>query len=287
MIDNNIKIIKDARFDSRNAGKFELALNISRCSLTAMINDVESNKIVCFVEQVLDEFTPFDEYCEMVMNFIAHDSLQIPFSRVRVVLVTTKSTLVPESLIDPQNNSLLMGLNHDVEEVEEILTCNVKNGSILCLFVTNAWLKKIIVAKFPGCTIFHQCAPLIDGVMISVKNKVARKKVFVNVENEFFDLVVVNGENLLLHNTFPFQTDTDFVFYLMSVFEQLKLNPQVNEVTFSGNVDYDSSFVILSRRFVKNVNFVSFTDEKEHISYAFDVLKLHKYVNLVNVFKCE
>ena len=76
------------------------------------------------------------------------------------------------------------------------------------------------------------------------------------------------------------------MFFLLNIYEQLQLNPEVHELTFMGQIGYESELLIQSKLFVKNINFVSYRDELDRFSYVFDEVALVNYVSLLNVFAC-
>ena len=118
------------------------------------------------------------------------------------------------------------------------------------------------------------------------KNNSLKRKLYINVQKDFFDVIVIDGKDLILNNSFCYLNSKDFMYFLMNIYEQLKLNPEIHELTFMGLVGYDSELLIQAKLFVKNINFVSYRDELQRFSYVFDEVSLLPYVSLLNLFSC-
>ncbi|MBQ0740483.1 DUF3822 family protein, partial [Aquimarina celericrescens] len=79
--------------------------------------------------------------------------------------------------------------------------------------------------------------------------------VFANINEISFDIVVISKGNLILSNTFPYQTKEDFLYYLMYTTEQLKLNPEEFKLVILGNLLKDSDFFKIAHKYIRNISF--------------------------------
>lgn len=89
------------------------------------------------------------------------------------------------------------------------------------------------------------------------------------------DIVVIREEQLLLCNTFDYQTKEDFIYYILFVAEQLQLDPESVPVTFLGNITKEDPRYQITYEFVRTLNFIRSTtrfferedDIKNHQTY--------------------
>ena len=284
--ETNIKVLKDARFDEHDGRRYELAVSVSSKKCTAVVFDTYDNRFVCLVETLIDDYLSLAEHKKEVASFFSNQLFTIAFKSVKILYVTSKSTLVPESVFEKELASKFLAFNHTVDFDDLIEYSYIRNGSLYCVFSVPLWLKELVQERFKTATFTHQTTPLIDSILMINKNKVLKKKLYVNVESDFFDVIVIDGDNLLMSNSFGYSNSKDFMYFLMNVYEQLKLNPEINELTYMGQIAHDSDLLVQSKLYIKNINFVSYRDELQRFSYVFDDVSLVQYVTLINLFSC-
>jgi hypothetical protein len=284
--ESTIKILKDARFNEQESRRYELVISISTKKCSAIVFDTFDNRFVCLIESEIDEYLSFIEHKKEVASFLAQQLFAVEYKSVRVIYVTNKSTLVPEAVFEKEYARKFLAFNHTLEFDDSVESTHIRNGSLYCVFAIPQWLQECVMERFRIASFVHQTAPLIDSILMINKNKTSKKKLYVNVENDFFDVIVIEGDNLVLSNAFCYSNSKDFMYFLMNIFEQLKLNPEINELTFMGQIGYDSELLIQAKLFIKNINFVSFRDELQRFSYVFDEVSLVHYVSLLNLFAC-
>ncbi len=283
---SEVKVYKDARFSDDDGKSFEVAIMVNHQKCSAIVYDAFENRYVAYIEKSLNNYLSLSELELEIDSFFQHSFFSVRFVIVKVMYVTHKSTLIPEPLFEKSKMRELLSFNHDVDSNEDVFEYFIRNGLMYCVFAYPQWFTTLVQKHFKNCTFTHQSVPLINTVLLVNKHKALRKKVYVNVEVDFFDIVVIHGDSLLFANSFSYSHTNDFLYFLLNVFEQLKLNPEVNDVIFMGQVWYDSEFLIEAKKFIKNIHLVSYKDEQEHFSYVFQDLTLVQLSTLINVFRC-
>ena len=98
----------------------------------------------------------------------------------------------------------------------------------------------------------------------------SEKQFFVNVAETSFDIVVIENSKLLFYNSFSYNTQEDFIYYILFTAEQLKLNPEKFLLYFIGDVEKDSEIYHITYQYVRNVDFINldipFFDQDKDIS---------------------
>jgi hypothetical protein len=285
-IESTIKVLKDARFNEKETRRYELAVSISSKKCSAVIFDSFENRFVCLIETSIDEYLSLAEHKKEVEAFLSHSLFSTEYKSVTIIYVTFKSTLVPEAIFEKELATKFLSFNHALDFDDVVEYSFIRNGLVYCLFAVPRWLKECVSDRFKTARFNHQTTSLIDSILMINKNKTSKKKLYVNVQKDFFDVILIDGDNLVLSNSFCYLNSKDFMYFLMNIYEQLKLNPEINELTFMGQIDYDSDLLIQAKLFVKNINFVSYRDELQRFSYVFDDVSLVHYVSLLNLFAC-
>ena len=90
----------------------------------------------------------------------------------------------------------------------------------------------------------------------------------------------------MYYNAFKYKTKEDFIYYLIFVLDQLKLNPEEIELVLSGLIDKNSKLFEMVYKYVRNITFPPL-DASYNYSYIFNDIPSHQYSNLLNLFLCE
>jgi hypothetical protein len=119
---------------------------------------------------------------------------------------------------------------------------------------------------------------------MNVKNMTGRK-VFLNLRDGQFDLLVFNGNQLVYCNGFHFRTPEDVAYYVIFVYEQLNLNPEETGLCLLGNVEKLSPVYDLLFRYIRLIEFMG-RNEGFKYSYLFDEIPGHSYFSLLTPALC-
>ena len=103
------------------------------------------------------------------------------------------------------------------------------------------------------------------------------------MHSERFEVLVINSGKLTFYNTFAYQTAEDFIYYLLFVFEQLKLNPETANVELLGELEKSSAVYQLLYKYIRNIKFGARPDA---FDYSFKITSLPKqyYYSLFSQF---
>jgi len=78
---------------------------------------------------------------------------------------------------------------------------------------------------------------------------------YINVSNQNLEIVVLKNKKLELYNIFSFTTKEDFIYYILFVAEQLKLNPEEINVILLGAIEKESELFTILYQYIRNVSF--------------------------------
>ncbi|TND09979.1 MAG: hypothetical protein FD123_661 [Bacteroidetes bacterium] len=274
--------IRDERFSPARCADYCLSLQIEPKSVTVAVFDNIQGNYLALEKHDFPNCNDFSALLPRLEKLVdAHEWLHNRFKRTDAMLITERSTLVPVALFDQSRSLEYLGFNHPVSENEE-----VKNDLLRNLDARNLWLissdfEKALKKLFPGVRLCHYSTPLIESLLLSNKNE-PQKRVFAHVQEDHFEVVVLEGRKLHLYNTFRFQSGEDFLFYLLFVCEQLKLSPETADLVLLGETAADSSIAGLAKKYVRQVRFGE-RPVQAGFGKAFDVLPGYYYYNLFSL----
>jgi hypothetical protein len=108
----------------------------------------------------------------------------------------------------------------------------------------------------------------------------------VNTGQSHIDILQIRDKKLDYYNSFRYNTSEDFMYFLVFVVEQLKLNPESVQVVLLGEIERHSSLSDLLHKYIRHISFIDRSSDHRY-SFVFDQLPGHYYYNLLNASLCE
>jgi hypothetical protein len=264
----------DESFDAKDSGKYDLTFEMGDKTFGYSIRDVEKNKFIA-----LGYFR--NHLADVAKSF---SWLSGPFHSVKGVIGNSRFTLIPEALFLESEKENYFNFLHEKEAGETVLYDRIEHLGIYTVYSIPGHCRKELDTFFPKVTLCHISSILIGNIWMNVKN-MAGRKVFLNLREGQFDLLVFEGKQLKYCNAFHFLTTEDIAYYVIFVFEQLNMNPEETGLALLGNVDKFSPVFDLLFRYIRNVEFVSRNDGIAY-SYLFNDVPGHFYYTLLNSSSC-
>jgi hypothetical protein len=101
------------------------------------------------------------------------------------------------------------------------------------------------------------------------------------LSKDWVTLLALSGNKVNLANSFPVKSAEDFVYYLMAVYDTLKLNPEEVPLIVYGEVIKDSAIYQLANKYIRHVSFGESSGKlKYHHDYPFPP---HFYSSLLSL----
>jgi len=267
--------------------KNKLLLQLSLENLTFSIFNQELNKFLSIESISFEDYSKSSDVSLQLKNLHKdHFWLSKSFRSIKILFETNKSTLVPSPLFDENEKSNFSKFNFSVEENSIILFNKLENLDAFVLYPVPVTLMKTMQEIFPNVKYHSHAGAFIESLLILNKNLNIQKKFFVNKRIGFLDIVILDGRKLLYFNTFSYKSNEDFIYFVIYVLEQLKLNPDELELVLSGTIDKNSRLFDTIYKYIRNISFQSLS-ETFNYSYIFNDIPSYYYVNLLNFELCE
>lgn len=264
---SNISITK------RKENKLSIQFNLDGFSFS--IQDNTSKKDVYFCEYHFDEeqVTP-ENLLKKIEEIFKNDAdLQQDFLTVDVIHQNPLFTFVPNTYFDEKNleqylNFSVKTLATDYITVDNLSCINAKN-----VYVPYVNINNYLFQNFGEFEYKHHLSLLIEKLLQKAPSEA--KTMFINVARSTLDIVVLAENKLQLVNVFEYHSKEDFIYYILFVAEQLKLNTDSVPLFFTGKITSDSEIYKITYQYIRNVSFL----ESENI--IFNHLKVPKHSNFI------
>jgi len=207
-----------------------------------------------------------------------HPLLKNKYSTVSFAYDDHRSTLVPEALFDADNLKTYIDFNHTVGTDDLILSDSLKNTEARNVFLFPSSLREMLQKYHPRIKLRHHSSALLESMAVLYKNE-SKPKLVLHISLTHFEIIFFEGKHLRFYNTFRHQTSEDFIYYLLFVCEQLKLNPETLELVLIGEVEKNSTLYSMLYKYVRNVRF---GERPEAFTYChpMNTIPRHFYCNL-------
>ncbi|MGY5353674.1 DUF3822 family protein [Wenyingzhuangia sp. IMCC45467] len=217
---------------------------------------------------------------EEVKNiFNHHVLLHDTYEEVLLIHHNELSTFVPQSYFNEDIlNSYLQNtvkvFDNDYVSFDELNNIEINNVYIPFVNVNNYVFDA--VGEF---TYLHSSTVFLQNILKS--NTITDKSMFVNVYKNNFQLLVIENNQLILSNYFNYQNKEDFVYYILFVAEQLKMDTNSFTLTLYGDIKESDEHYKLVYNYVRNVSIYAKLNtqlEKNVVSLPqshYNLLQLH------------
>lgn len=210
------------------------------------------------------------------------------WNTIRVIYSNQHFTLVPETLYDPAHKADYLRLHSDLNMQENLVfSYRHSNLEAVNIFAVDKVVQQAIDKLFPDrpVQLLHLTSALIQSVLHQAGRKNERS-LYAYVERNYVTLLVVSQSGLEFCNIFHYLSPEDFIYFVVFVMQEQKLNPESETITVWGDVTHDSALFNILQKYIRQVRFGRKPADVAY-SYKFDDLFEHRYFELYSLHFCE
>lgn len=225
-----------------------------------------------------------DELGKQVEEIILKDDfLGKPYHRYRLVYVFERNTLVPAGLYDPAVKDNYYTLNYNLEDNYQVSNNRIMEPDSFLLFDVRKDLQDVLIKAFPEASLSHHIKPLLSACFNNA-GKQSEKYIHINIEDTYFNIVIISDRNMEFINTFRYRNSSDIIYYLLFSFEKLGIGKK-ETIHATGLIGKGDELYNNLSRYAGNIKLEK-PAGKWSLSYVFESIDLHRYSNLFNILSC-
>ena len=231
----------------------ELSIQVSLSGLSFCIRDIAKEEITVLKHRYFDQPAHAESLVEELSLLLeAEEIATTDFREVKIIHDNELSTFVPRALFNESNLSDYLKYSVKILETDFISFDELKSHDMFNVYVPFTNVNNFIFDRFGSFEYKHASTVLVETLLNQFKGG-ETNKVFVQVGRTFFDVVVLSEKKLLLHNSFPYQTREDFIYYLLYIYEQLDLNRDEDELYLLGDIQIGDGLYNMAYTYIRNV----------------------------------
>jgi len=120
------------------------------------------------------------------------------------------------------------------------------------VYVPYVNINNYIYDRFGTFEFKHYSTILIETILALEKHS-SSSKMYVNVCESHFEIIVVENNKLKLYNTFEYSSKEDFIYYILFTAEQLELNPEEFQLILIGDINTKDDLYKIAFNYVRNI----------------------------------
>lgn len=197
------------------------------------------------------------------------------FRRIYCLLETDRTMVVPLEADDPALCRNMFKAVHP-DFAGEVLESSTSTRNARILYGPDEALIGFIRRTFHGVTIDSHLSPLCR-YFASKPGRGNSRRVICNFRREAVDVVILDGNMLMLANTFRYNSPMDAVYYILASWKSLGLDVHTDELLLAGDQGVREEIVPTLRRFLARVMPVIFPPQmfragRESMRAPFDLI---------------
>jgi hypothetical protein len=276
----------DSSLNEQSFSSISLSLQLSLNDVSFCITNNSQDNYLAIVCYTFTEKTSVSGLADFLVQLFQHqDLLKKDFAQVFVSYKNNTATLIPTELFE--ENQLTTYLKFTSEDISDAINFSdfIKEIDAYNVYSIPQSIEKLIKMNFVNAKFIHNSTAFIQGVFNNKYVVGNADKVFVNINNNELEVIIVKGSKFYLYNCFQFKMKEDFLYYLLFVMKQFNCDPTSTEIIVMGKIAEQSPVHSLLLKYIAEVNFAKNTTESNLITLLNETPQ-HYYFTLLNLNKC-
>ena len=225
---------------------------LSFCILNRTQNTIEFLRNIEFEQKL----TPSALLDQLKAALSGNSVFSEDFHNVLVIHQSELATLVPKELYDAEHKADYLKFNSKILRNDFITEDFIFINKSVNVYVPYVNINNYIFETFGEFVYKHSSSILIDSLL--QRNQLNKKEpiVYLNVNKNTVEVIVIENNKLQLFNVFDYHSQEDFIYYVLFVFEQLKLDVETTPVELTGNIVIGDSLFVMLYLYVRHVRFL-------------------------------
>ncbi len=233
---------------------YRLSIQISLNGLSFCILDTMQQGVVAYEHLTFPkELTPYQTLKELQSLLEEHKIVKTEFSEVVVIHRNNLFSLVPKPLFDVDELANYLKFNAKILANDHIAYDEMEGYDVVNVYVPFMNINNYLYELFGEFTYKHHGTVLVQS-LLNEHGGVKEPIVYAHIFEKELDIVVITHRKLLLFNNFAYDTQEDFLYYLLFTLEQLQLDADTVTLRLLGDIDEDNAIYRLCYEYVKHIS---------------------------------
>ncbi len=229
----------------------KLIIQVSLQKFTFIVQEIESKQIHHFVSEGLNQNRTIEDQLHAL--FAKHEILSDSFEDIIVLHDSNLNTFVPTAIFDETAMGSYLQYNTKVFSSDFFAFDALANQTINNVYIPYVQINNVLFDKLGAFTYQNINTALVEHIIERAANS-TEIEVYAYVQKDHFELVVTQAGQLLLFNSFLYATAQDFIYYLLFVYEQLKLDPENIRLKLMSRIEKEDALFEQAYTYIRHVD---------------------------------
>lgn len=283
---NNLNIVKkDKTFDVTHSDLYQLIVMIGKSYLQIAVYNSFKENFIAFNQYCIKNSLGKQTYFEQLNNIIANEELlTLKYKHTQIILLSQSAVLVPIPFYNENEQRTYLEFSQVISADDIVMSDKLQSAGSFNIFNVQPEIMNA-VTKIHG-QVHHHSSVLIESLLLLNKHDLSPMQIHINVHSGFFDMVVIKDRKLIFYNSFAYSSAEDFIYFVLFVFEQLKISPDQSIVNISGEIEKNSAVYDILFKYIRNIAFAQPIPQISN-SYILQDMPSYMYQYLFNAILCE
>lgn len=214
---------------------------------------IPSEKDSFFTETVsLDPSIPLVQSLKEV--FFENVCLSYVYNALHVISVSDRYTLVPESVFSEKGKDLLFSYCFQADGKLKVLAQPLPGFYSFLLYSIENEVYEFMVRSLVNPQFIHFLSPMLSDWREKSMNCYP-KQIYAVIHDGILDIVCFGQGELLLVNSFGYETENDIIYFIMYVCKQLSVSQLEDTIFFCGDKTMCGKIMPVIRKYIERVDF--------------------------------
>jgi hypothetical protein len=246
-----IRVPDTLNISNSNQYKISIRLGSDGLSFSGYIPSVQDS---FFTETVsLNPNVPFVQ--SLKETFFENVCFSYAYQTLHVMAVSDKYTLVPESVFSEKNRDALFSYCFQADENFKVLTQPLPAFSSFLLYGMDPDVYEFMMRSLANPQFIHFLSPMLSDWQ-QKSMKCYPRQLYAVIHDGRLDLVCFRQGELLLLNSFDYETGNDIIYFILYVCKQLSMSQLEDSVFFCGDKTMCEKIMHVIRKYVAQADFI-------------------------------
>ena len=250
----------------------KLSIQVSLSGLSFCVFDLITHKVIAFNEVAFSDNQVIEE--QLWKAFVTFPILTNTYDEIVIIHKNHLNSFVPTSLFNENYLGSYLQYNVKVFESDLFAYDKLSTYEINNVYVPYVNINNFLLDQFQS---FEYCNSntILVKKLLDFSSKLAEKEVFVHLQENHFEIVILKNQELVLFNSFEYQTIEDFIYYILFTFEQLQLNPEIVPLHLLGICNKEDEFFKIAYKYIKNCDLLDVTQQVATLDQTRTTVRKH------------
>ena len=236
-----------------------LTIKLSSFNATLVLSNSVDDSIVQYFHYNFDKKIAPENLSEKLNTIINESEIdQSNIIDVKLIICNKLSSLVPNNLFEEKLSLEYLKFNSKLLENDFAAHDFIEEIDAVNVYLPYMNVNNYIIDNFGSFNFYHYSTLLIKKLI--KYNKEKESCLYVNLQEESFQVLIIKKNKLLYYNNFDFKKKEDILYFLLFVIEQNKIDSNKSKLYLIGKIDLKSDAYLLISKFISNVEIIDFKE---------------------------